>query len=61
MQRNQHTVETFAAQHEASQNAQGPQEPTKRGVVPDQRDVQTATLEEHSAHVSHTIRSYVQV
>lgn len=61
MQRNQHTVETFAAQHEDSQDAQRPQESTERGVVPNQRDVQTATFEEHSAHVSHTIRAYVQV
>jgi len=61
VQRDQHTVETFAAQHENGQDAQGPQELVERSVVSDQRDVQTAAPEEHGTHVSHTVRTDLQV
>jgi len=61
VQRDQHTIETIAAQHEDGQDAQGPQELAERGLVPDQRDVQTAASEEHIAHVPHTVRAYFQV
>jgi len=56
MQCDQHTVKAFVTQHEDGKDTKGPQESAQRGVVPDQRDVQTTTLEKHFTHVPHTVR-----
>lgn len=61
MQCHQHTIETIVAQHENGQDVQGPQELAERNMVPDQGNVQTTTLEKHRAHVSHTVRTDIQV
>lgn len=61
MQRDQHTVETVAAQRENGQDSQGLEEAAQRSMVSDQRDVQTSTSEEHGTHVSHTVRTDFQV
>jgi len=61
MQRDQHTVKAFVTQHEDGKDTKRPQESAERGVVPDQRDVQTTTPKEYVTHVPHTVRVDFQV
>jgi hypothetical protein len=61
VQRDQHTIKTVVAQRENGQDVQGPQELAERSMVPDQGDVQATAFEKHSSHVSHTVRTDIQV
>lgn len=61
VQCHQHTIETVVAQRENGQNIEGPKELAERNMVSDQGDVQAAAFEKHRAHVSHTVRTHIQV